>query len=138
MPEKSYYVDACVYLNIWKKERRFWKGSQDFFLRKVSSTIYYSGYVLKEVEFNLGEEMRAMKSAIIERLLRFDKLTLTDMELNLAREIETAIHYEISFYDIIHIILAKKSASILVTRDRKLIKFAKVYGVEAKTPEEVL
>ena len=35
-------------------------------------------------------------------------------------------------------LLAKKTNSILITRDNKLIQISKKYGVEVKKPEELL
>jgi predicted nucleic acid-binding protein len=63
---------------------------------------------------------------------------LSREEFNLAREMEKESGYEISFYDFIHILLAKKTNSILITRDKKLLEFSKKYSVLAKRPEEVL
>ena len=44
---------------------------------------------------------------------------------------------EISFYDIIHMLIAKKTKSVLITRDNKLIEIAKKYSAEVMRPEEV-
>lgn len=65
------------------------------------------------------------------------KLELSDDEFKQARKIESDLRYEVSFYDIIHMILAKKSRSVLITRDRKLIAAAGQYGITAKRPEEL-
>jgi len=35
-------------------------------------------------------------------------------------------------------LLTKKTNSILITRDRKLLKLAKKYKINAKKPEEIL
>jgi len=43
----------------------------------------------------------------------------------------------LSFYDVIHLLLAKKTNSVLVTGDKLLIQLSKDYSVEAKKPEEL-
>ena len=39
---------------------------------------------------------------------------------------------------IIHFLLARKTNSILITRDKKLIEIAEEYSVVVKKPEEIL
>ena len=63
---------------------------------------------------------------------------LSEEEFNLARKIEEESNYEISFYDIIHMLLAKKTKSLFITRDNKLIDISKKYNLVAKRPEELL
>jgi predicted nucleic acid-binding protein len=50
---------------------------------------------------------------------------------------ESILNYEISFYDIIHMIIASKTGAILVTRDRKLLESAKKFSIVAHRPEEL-
>ena len=55
---QSYYVDSCVYLNLWQKEinengKPLWEYAKRF-LEKAeedNSLIYYSGFLLKELIF---------------------------------------------------------------------------------------
>jgi len=58
MDKESYYVDSCIYLNLWKKEvdkqgNLLWKFAEEFFekLEDEETVIYYSGYLLKELSF---------------------------------------------------------------------------------------
>lgn len=78
------------------------------------------------------------KRELFESSPNFKRIFLSKEEFNLAREIEKESNHEVSFYDIIHILLAKKTNSILITRDRKLLEFSKKYSVIAKRPEEIL
>ena len=66
------------------------------------------------------------------------RLFATDEELALGRKLEAQLEYSISFFDIMHMILAKRADAILVTRDRKLILAAIHYGAETKKPEQCL
>lgn len=59
MAPKSFYVDACIYLNLWQKEGDetqgipYWKLAEEFFekLEETGAVIYYSGFLLKEIKF---------------------------------------------------------------------------------------
>ncbi len=141
---KNFYVDSCVYLNLWQKEEnngvQFWVFAERFFEKCEldNSEIYYSGFLLKELSFILTEEEFDAKKELFCSLPTFKKITLSREEFEQARKIESKERYEISFYDIIHMLLAKKTKSILVSRDMKLLQTAKKYEVEAKKPEELL
>jgi len=93
---------------------------------------------MKELQFILtADEFNKNRLTIIMQQ-NFRRIFLSDREMASARKIEAEINYEISFYDIIHMLLAKQADAILITRDQKLIKIAARYGVEAKAPEDVL
>ncbi len=135
---KGFYVDACIYINLWNKEKKYWEIAEQFFSRHEHERIYYSGFVLKELQFILSaDEFKKNRIAIIMQQ-NFRRLFLSDKEMASARKIEAEINYEISFYDIIHMLLAKQAEAVLITRDKKLIKIAAKYGIEAKLPEEAL
>jgi len=146
MSKKSFYVDACIYLNLWQQEGDdrfgipYWKIALDFFEKfdGKDAIFYFSGFLLKELEHILSKEEFQGKRALFESSPNFKRLYLSDKELKQARKIESDMGYEISFYDIIHMLLAKKSKSILVTRDRKLLDVSRRYGVEADKPEDLL
>ncbi len=141
---KSFYVDSCIYLNLWQKEGNekcgvpYWKIAEYFFenCTKENVTMYYSCFVLKELEFVLAEQEFKEKRKLFD-FLPFKKISVSDEEIRFARKIESELRYEISFYDIIHTLLALKTSSILVTRDKKLLIAAKKYSVIAKKPEEI-
>ncbi|MFA5888145.1 MAG: PIN domain-containing protein [Candidatus Nanoarchaeia archaeon] len=142
MEKSGYYVDSCIYINLWNKEegqnKNPWEMAENFFTKHQQERIYYSGFVLRELQFVLSaDKFNRCKMAIITRL-NFRRLFLSDIEMVIARKIESEINYEISFYDIIHMLLAKQVDAMLITRDKKLIKIAAKYGVEAKLPEEAL
>ena len=142
---RTFYVDACIYLNLWQKEGDerlgvpYWKIAMNFFSKfdDGSAIIYYSGFLLKELKFVMTEEEFNEKSGLFSSSPNFRKLCLSAEELSLARKIESELGYEISFYDIIHMLLAKRSGSALITRDKKLLEIAYRYGVIAKRPEDL-
>ncbi len=144
--KKRFYVDTCIYLNLWQKEgdaslgKPYWKIAKEFFEKTENENviIYYSGFILKELSFILEKEIFNKKLQMFNYSPNFIRITLSVNEFDLAREIEKESNYEISFYDIIHMLLAKKANSILITRDKKLIRVSKRYNVIAKTPEEIL
>ena len=140
----NYYVDSCVYLNLWQKEKSklgkpLWKLSKNFFEKaeQTESLIYYSGFLLKELSFILTKNEFAQKRLMFEASPNFKKMKLTLNEYKLARKIESK-NKSIGFYDILHMLLTKKTNSTLITRDRKLLKLAKKYKINAKRPEEIL
>ena len=50
---------------------------------------------------------------------------------------EELYEFDISFYDLVHLVIAKRIGATLVTRDRKLIEVAREQGVLAIRPEEL-
>jgi predicted nucleic acid-binding protein len=54
-----------------------------------------------------------------------------------ARRLEKEFNYEISFFDCLHVVLARKEKAILITRDEKLIMFGSKYCKVSK-PEKFL
>ena len=64
MSQKPFYVDSCIWLNLWKKEGDatkgvpYWKIAKDFIERVIFSEheeIIYSGFILKELKYKLDE-----------------------------------------------------------------------------------
>ena len=140
---KSYYVDSCIYLNLWKKEvddfgNKLWEFAKDFFEKAENedAIIYYSGFLLKEFIFLLSTEEYLQKRDLFDSSPNFKKVVLSKEEYELVRKISKS-NKQLSFYDIIHLLLAKKTNSTLITRDRLLIQLSKDYSVEAKKPEEL-
>lgn len=140
---KKYYVDSCIYLNLWKKEvdksgNKLWEFAKNFFEKVESedSIIYYSGFLLKEFMFLLSTQEYLQKRDLFDSSPNFKKIILSKEEYGLARKISKG-SIGLSFYDILHMLLAKKTESILVTRDKLLISLAKNYSVVAKRPEEI-
>ena len=142
--KKSYYVDTCIYLNLWKKEYnenlQLWEFAKDF-LEKIEErgdVIYYSGFIMKELIFTLSKEEYIKKRKLFNSNPNFIKEVLTNEEYEEGRNIEIQLKGEIGFYDILHILLSRKTNSILITRDKKLLEVANRMGIEAKKPEEIL
>ncbi len=139
----SYYVDSCIYLNLWQKEevnnKKLWKYAKEFFVLVSDNeeVIYYSGFLLKELMFILTIEEYLQKTELFNSQSNFKKIYLSENEFKLAKEIKK-LNSKISLYDIIHMILTKKTNSILVTRDRDLILLAKYYRVSVRKPEEII
>ena len=124
---KSYYADSCIYLNLWKKEvdeygNKLWEFAKDFFEKAESeeAIIYYSGFLLKEFLFLLSTEEYLQKRELFDSSPNFKKVMLSKEEYESAGKISKA-NRQLSFYDVIHMLLAKKTSSILVTRDKLLI-----------------
>lgn len=124
------------------KESRicYWKIAKDFFEKseKDDAVIYYSGFLLKELKFILDEKEFYEKREKFEKSPNFLKIDISKDELNHARKIESELGFEVSFYDILHMLMAKKAGAVLITRDKKLIQAARYYDVEVKRPEEEL
>jgi predicted nucleic acid-binding protein len=126
-----FYVDTCVYLNLYKKEvsltgRPLWKYAADFF-RRVGNRIVYSELVEREFVQKTG--------ALFVR--RGRKVSTLPEDLALAEVLLEEFGHRIGGKDCIHIVLARKCGAILVTRDRALLECASKY-VAASLPENVL
>lgn len=141
----SYYIDTCIYLNLWQKEVSFsgvkyWQIAKNLFERidQKNETIYYSGFILKEINFILNNKEFENNGILFKNTPNFKRVFLESRELEEARKIERASHFEVSFYDIIHMILARKSNSILITRDKRLMNLASKYNIKVKLPEDIL
>src|SRR3989344_6287794 len=141
----SYYIDTCIYLNLWQKEVSFsgvkyWEIAQNLleFIEEKNYTIYFSGFILKELNYILSKKEFENKKELFENTTNFKKVFLDKEELEEARKIEKEVNFDVSFYDIIHMILAKKTKSILETRDKRLMNIAIKYKVDVKLPEEII
>ncbi|NQU51984.1 MAG: PIN domain-containing protein [Bacteroidetes bacterium] len=140
----SYYIDSCIYLNLWKKEidnskAPLWKFAKNLFekIDEDKSIIYYSGFLLKELMFILSTEEYLSKRELFEASFNFEKVFMSKEEYSSALNIKNK-NNKTSLYDIIHMLLAKKTNSILVTRDKILIQLSKRYSVNVRRPEELL
>jgi len=140
-----YYVDACIYLNLLKrevsKEGIDWTAiAQKFFekAKQEKSSVLYSDFLLKKMKSKITEEEYKKKENDLEISFLFRKVELSKKEQEEVRDIELELDYELGFFDIIHLFLARREHAILVTRDKKLLEIAKKYHVEAMMPEEFL
>ncbi|MEA3515383.1 MAG: PIN domain-containing protein [Nanoarchaeota archaeon] len=146
MVEQLFYVDTCIYLNFWQKEEDgrlgipYWKSAKDFFEKSDhdNSIIHYSGFLLRELEFILGSQEFNQQHKLFRQSPNFERIFMSCSEYYQAQNIESELNYGISFFDVIHMLLAKKSDSILITRDNGLLYTAGKYSVITKRPEELL
>ena len=115
-----------------------WEFAKQFFekIESEGSIVYYSGFLLKELMFLLSTEEYLQKRELFDSSPNFKKEILSREEYELAKKISKE-NKEISFYDVIHMLLAKKTNAVLVTRDKLLIQLARNYSVIAKKPEEL-
>ena len=81
MHEKFFLCGYMHYLNLWQKEGNerfgipYWKLAKDFFEKfdNMSTTIYYSGFLLKELKFILKEEEFSKKKILFNSSHNFKK-----------------------------------------------------------------
>ena len=147
MKQKSFYLDTCIWLNLFKKEGNpekgipYWKLAKDFIEKVIfskNSEIIYSGIVIKEIKFKLKDEEKLKeKLSFLEKENRFKFIEVTEKDYSFAKKLESELMYGLSFYDCLHIAICKRLNFILVTRDKYLIKIAKKHIIAGK-PEELL
>ena len=142
--KKRFYVDACIYINLWQKEGDpskgipYWRLAKDFFKKfdNDACIIYYSGFLLKELEFVLPKALFDKKRLLFGSSPNFHKLMLTEEGLAQARVMESTLDEYVGFYDIIHMLLSERAGATLVTRDKKLLEVADSHCIPAKKPED--
>lgn len=87
------------------------------------------------MQFKLKEKFEEVKQFFNEaEFIQIIKTSTNDY--NLAREFEQQ-HGLLSFYDYLHVAIAKRLNAPLITRDNDLIEFAKKY-IEVFKPEDLL
>jgi predicted nucleic acid-binding protein len=137
-----YYVDTCIWLNLFKKGGDpskgvpYWEIAQEFLRQMLFSRhqIVYSGVVLRELQIKLAENYQ--KARLYIEGLRLMKIDMTDDDKIMARGLESQYGFEISFYDLMHITLCKRHNCILITRDKQMTEIARENGVLVCKPEE--
>lgn len=140
----EYYIDTCIWLNLFKKEGDaakgvpYWKIAKDF-IEKVETSnglILVSAVVLKELSFKLGRKYDLV-NAFFDESHYIKLIKIIPEDYSFARKLESESKYEISFYDFLHIAITKRLGTMLITRDGLLLKIANKY-VSAKKPEELI
>ena len=127
MAQKTYYVDSCIWLNLFKKEGDaskgvpYWKLAKDFL--EKSNKLIISTIVLKELSFKVENIDKTMKFFKDSEFIEIIKTRSEDYDL--ARKFEDEEEYKISFYDYLHVAIAKRLNIPLITRDRDLMDFAR-------------
>jgi len=140
MEKKNFYVDTCIWINIINKENYsnyipiFVNSINCVKLLKEKHQIIISEIILKELDYKLN------RFQFIRNFLKDKRVILKviiSSDIDLARIIEKENNYQIGFYDCIHISFCKRLNLCLITRDKELIKIAKIY-IKVFTPEEIL
>lgn len=143
MEKKNCYLDSCIWLNLFKKEGDltkgvpYWKLAKDFIgqVEDEKGMIFVSTVVLKELSFKLEEKFDDVKQFFKETSF-IDVIKTTSDYYNLAREFEQQ-HGLISFFDYLHVAIAKRLGVPLITRDSNLMEFAKNH-IQVFKPEDLL
>ncbi|HDZ60810.1 MAG TPA: type II toxin-antitoxin system VapC family toxin [Candidatus Pacearchaeota archaeon] len=130
--KKGYYLDSCIWLNLFKKEGDvskgipYWKIALHFIrhIEDKNRQIYVSTIILKELRYILGGKFPKILNYF--KKAGFIKIIKTKGEdYDLARKLEEEDNSEISFYDYLHVAIVKRLKCIFVTRDRDLLNFSK-------------
>ena len=146
MAQKSFYVDSCIWLNLFKKEGDpskgvpYWKIAEDFIdaiMFSQDKEIIYSGFVLKELKHKLEETVFKEKILFFKEEKKIKFVKANEKDYSFARKLESELSFGLSFFDCLHIAVCKRLNFILVTRDDILIQFAKKH-IEADKPENLL
>jgi len=142
---KRYYIDTCIWLNLFKKEGDAERGVPyweiaDKFINNIKESeqgdVIVSTIVLKELTFKLKESFNKKRSFFKEKpYIIIVKMIAEDILL--ARKIESENNYQIGFCDCLHIAIAKRLDATLVTRDKDLIIIGRRY-VYVDKPENLI
>ncbi|MDD4983478.1 MAG: PIN domain-containing protein [Candidatus ainarchaeum sp.] len=144
MAFNGYYVDSCIWLNLFKMEIGSnsivpsWKIAKDFFEKIIFSEdkIYYSGFVIKELSGKLDADQLQDKIKYIRSEKNFVYIKATEEDYAFARNLEQEFGFKISFFDCMHIAICKRNNFVLVTRDKLLIGLSGQY-IPVMKPEEL-
>tara|TARA_Y100000310_G_C20297503_1_gene630131 strand:+ start:102 stop:527 length:426 start_codon:yes stop_codon:yes gene_type:complete len=140
MAQKTYNVDSCIWLNLFKKEgdatkgTPYWKLAKDFL--EDDNKIIVSTIAIKEISYKIPEKLNYVMKFFKEN--DYIELIKTKQEdYDLARKFEDEEEFKISFYDYLHVAISKRLNIPLITRDKDLIQFAKKH-IEVFKPEELI
>ncbi|MDD4251022.1 MAG: PIN domain-containing protein [Candidatus ainarchaeum sp.] len=134
------YLDTCIWLNVFNKKEQLdeIKESKQLIEKALFNpklNIYYSGFILKELQFKLNTNNFENKKQFFKKeKLIFIKVLSEDY--NLAREFEIENDFELSFFDYMHTSICKQNKLILITRDKDLLKFSKT-KINSFSPKEL-
>jgi len=142
----KYYLDSCIWLNLFKKEgdaskgKPYWQIANDFIeavLFSEDEEIIYSDLVLREIKSKLKtNKLFEEKKAYLEEEIKFQFVKAKAEDYAFARRLESELFYDISFYDCLHIAICKRLSLILITRDKDLLKLARG-RIAAEKPENL-
>lgn len=143
MKKPEYYVDTCIWLNLFKKEGDptkgvpYWQLAKEFVeqAEEKNETILVSTIILKELQCKAGEKFDELKQFFKETTC-IQLIKTTNEDYTLARIFEQQ-HGQLSFYDYLHVAIAKRLKALFITRDSELLQFAR-NNVLVFKPEELL
>ena len=146
MEQKSFYLDTCIWLNLFKKEGNptkgvpYWEIARDFIEKVMFSKneeIIYSSLIIREIKFKIcNENILKEKLLFLKEEDKFRFVEVTEKDYSFARKLESELKYELSFYDCLHIAVCKRLNFILVTRDKDLIRISRRY-ISVEKPENL-
>ena len=140
---RTYYTDTCIWLNLFKKEigsdkeHPHWRSAKEFIekIEENGEKIFVSTIVLKELYFVAKDKFNTIKEFLKDsNCVEIIKTNSQDYEL--ARTWEELDHH-LSFYDYLHVAIAKRMDADLITRDGDLLSFAKNH-INAFKPEDLV
>lgn len=142
----KFYVDSCIWLNLFKKEGDaskgvpYWKIARTV-LKRISfsenAEALYTSAVLNEIErATCDAEIFRRWLSFIKSSKRFIFVDCTKEDYSFARKLESESCFSISFVDCINIAVCLRLGALLVTRDKLLMDFARGY-IEADKPEDL-
>ena len=131
----TYYLDSCVWLNLFQKETD-WKNVVLLLTKSVNKKIYVSSIVLTELKHIL---LKKYTEAYFEmKKLKFVHFVKSENEdYDYAGFLEVKHKKVLSFADFLHIAISHRLGAILVTRDKMLINIAN-QSISAAKPEELI
>ncbi len=142
-----YYIDTSIWLNLFKQEGDsskgipYWQIAKEFIERAMFSKddeIIYSNIILREIKLKLGDCAYIKVYEFFFKEPKCVKIDLTSDDKAIARQLESRYQFEISFYDLIHMVLCKRFNCILVTRDKQLLDVSRANGIGAYKPEDII
>lgn len=142
---QKYYLDTCIWLNLFKKEgdprkgKPYWEIADDFIRSIIAEKhiLLYSEIILRELQIKLSQEEYQQRSQLIKNMPCTQKIEVLSEDKQIARQLESVYSFDISFYDLLNLVLAKRYNAVLVTRDKLLLKRCKENNVSALKPEEL-
>jgi predicted nucleic acid-binding protein len=79
--------------------------------------------ILKELKFKLGDKFPLAKE-FFDKSSYIKIIKTSEEDYSFARDLESELKYEISFFDCLHIAMSKRLNLKLITKDKELLKIA--------------
>ena len=139
-----YYVDSCIWLNLFKKEgdekkgKPYWKIARDFLemVEKNRDEVVVFTIVIKEISFKADDKLEMIINFLKnENYIKIIKTKNEDYDF--ARFFERKKGNKLSFYDFLHVAVSYRLNAYLITRDKELIDACKNI-INVCKPEELI